>query len=163
VVIAVIDTGVDMTHPDLTANMWTNPSDGTHGYDYVNNDNDPTDDQGHGTCCAGLTAAIQDNSIGITGVAPHCRTMAMKAATMGGGYTTTFAGTSGSCPQVAGVAALCFSVLPGASPETVRDAIEDTATLQNQSPYGEFTNYGLVDAQAAVLRMLGGSAPTKAA
>jgi hypothetical protein len=74
-----------------------------------------------------------------------------------GGYTSGFGGTSGACPHVAGVAALCFSANPGATNADVRYAIEDTATLQNQAPFGEFSNYGLVDAEKAVLRMNGGA------
>src|SRR5262249_20434849 len=47
-------------------------------------DSDPSDDNGHGTSCAGLVAAVQDNSTGVTGVAPHCRVAAVKASTSSG-------------------------------------------------------------------------------
>jgi subtilisin family serine protease len=57
IIVAVIDSGVDYTHPDLVANMWTD-SNGYHGYDFCNNDNDPMDDYGHGTHCAGIIGAI---------------------------------------------------------------------------------------------------------
>lgn len=55
-VIAVIDTGVDYTHPDIKDHMWVNTTDlpGTHGYDFINDDEDPMDDYGHGTHCAGI-------------------------------------------------------------------------------------------------------------
>ena len=64
--VGVIDTGIDYNHPDLAANIWTNPGeipgngiddddngyvDDVHGYDFVNNDGDPMDDHGHGTHC----------------------------------------------------------------------------------------------------------------
>ena len=59
VVVAVIDTGVLAEHEDLKDMMWTNPGNiglkGEHGYDFYNNDGDPTDDNGHGTHCAGST------------------------------------------------------------------------------------------------------------
>ncbi len=63
VLIAVIDTGIDYTHPDLADQYITG------GYDYVNNDWDPMDDHSHGTHCAGTIGATINNSIGIAGVA----------------------------------------------------------------------------------------------
>jgi len=63
VVIAIVDTGVDYNHQDLKAHYKSG------GYDWVNNDNDPWDDQYHGTHCAGIAAAVMDNSIGVVGVA----------------------------------------------------------------------------------------------
>ncbi len=74
VVVAVIDTGVWWTHPDIQANMWTNPSDGTsHGYDFVDQDTNPMDIDPagiyHGTGVAGVIAAITDNGQQIAGTA----------------------------------------------------------------------------------------------
>jgi len=63
VLVAVIDTGIDYNHSDLAANYVP------LGYDWVNNDNDPMDDHGHGTHCAGIIAAELNNSIGIAGLA----------------------------------------------------------------------------------------------
>jgi thermitase len=63
VLVAVIDTGIDYTHPDLTANYVP------LGYDWANNDADPMDDHGHGTHCAGIIAATLNNSVGIAGLA----------------------------------------------------------------------------------------------
>lgn len=62
VLVAVIDTGIDYTHPDLAGNYVT------LGYDWVNNDEDPLDDFGHGTHCAGIIAAVLNNSLGIAGL-----------------------------------------------------------------------------------------------
>jgi len=62
IIVAVIDTGIDYTHPDLATHY-------VGGYDFVNNDANPLDDNGHGTHCAGIIAAIMNNSIGVAGVA----------------------------------------------------------------------------------------------
>lgn len=61
--VAVLDTGVDLTHPDLIGSLLP-------GYDFINDDADPTDDHGHGTRMSGIIAATWNNSVGIAGVAP---------------------------------------------------------------------------------------------
>jgi hypothetical protein len=61
-VIAILDTGIDYNHQDLSAHYVTG------GYDWVNNDMDPWDDHYHGTHCAGIAAAVMDNGYGVTGV-----------------------------------------------------------------------------------------------
>ncbi|MEA2075956.1 MAG: S8 family serine peptidase, partial [Euryarchaeota archaeon] len=61
--IAIVDTGVQHDHPDIAANYVSG------GYDWSNDDNDPYDDHGHGTHCAGIAAAVMDNEEGIAGVA----------------------------------------------------------------------------------------------
>ena len=63
VLVAVVDTGIDYTHPDLAANYVA------LGYDWVNDDEDPLDDNGHGTHCAGIIAAVLNNTVGIAGTA----------------------------------------------------------------------------------------------
>lgn len=68
VVVAVIDSGVDYTHPDLTNNMLKDTNGKIIGYDYKNLDADPLDDFGHGTAVAGIIAAQSNNNIGTTGV-----------------------------------------------------------------------------------------------
>jgi len=279
VTVAIVDTGIELTHPDLAANLWTNPGeipgnlvdddnngyvDDVHGYDFANFDSDPSDDNSHGTACAGIVAAVQDNSLGVSGVAPHCRVAAVKAGLstgyffasanvpayvycadmgfkvmsmsfysdevvpaerdairycgehgvlpcvaagnensvlpyypagfpqslsvgaiidatdaraffsnwgswvsvaapgwtltttyLGGGYTGGFNGTSGATPHVAGIAALLFSAKPSATNAEVKAAIQDACVPLNQAPYGRWTNYGRVDADAAVDRILG--------
>lgn len=100
VVVAVIDTGVDYTHPDLAANIWVNPLefngiagvdddgngyvDDIHGADTVYPDGNPMDDHGHGTHVAGIIAAQADNGIGGVGVAYNVQVMPIKAAQYSG-------------------------------------------------------------------------------
>lgn len=284
--IAIMDTGINVAHEDLAANIWVNPGeipnnnvdddgngyiDDVNGYDFAYNDGNPDDVHGHGTGCAGLAAGVQDNNLGITGVAPGCKLVAVKAARddgyffdsanvpalvycgdMGfkvvsmsfysdevtpaerdaidyawshgvlpvaaagndsqvlpyypaaydntlavaatntndnkagfsnwgswvnvaapgtslvttsrdGGYGG-FAGTSGACPHVAGLAGLLFSANPNATNAQVRAAIEDTASPTVQQPYGAYTNYGFIRCDFALARVLGqssGSVPAR--
>lgn len=90
-VIAIIDTGVDIEHPDLKDNIWSNEAeingaggkdddkngffDDIHGYDFVNNTGVISDRNGHGTHCAGIAAAVGNNGIGITGANPDALIM----------------------------------------------------------------------------------------
>ena len=71
VLVAIVDTGVDFTQPDLRGKL-------VAGYDYVNNDQDPSDDNGHGTAVAGVVAANTDNGIGVAGYCWACRLMPVK-------------------------------------------------------------------------------------
>ncbi|MGC9328833.1 MAG: S8 family serine peptidase, partial [Candidatus Hinthialibacter sp.] len=68
--VAVFDSGIDYTHPDLAANY-------AGGYDFHNSDSDPFDDNGHGTHVAG-TIAAEDNAFGVVGAAPQAQIYALK-------------------------------------------------------------------------------------
>jgi len=78
IIVAVADTGVDYNHRDIDDNMWTDAN-GYHGYDFVNNDNYPMDDHGHGTHCAGVIAAEGNNGLDIAGVCWKVKIMALKS------------------------------------------------------------------------------------
>ena len=93
VIVAIIDTGIKTTHQDLSANMWRNSAeiagnkidddangfvDDIFGCDAYNNDGDPTDDQGHGSHCAGTIGGTGNNNIGVTGVAWGVKLMGCK-------------------------------------------------------------------------------------
>ena len=86
-VIAIIDTGVDLTHPDLAGNLWTGPG-GIHGMDFVDGDTDPDDFNLHGTHVAGIAAAIAENGMGVAGVAPQAQIMAVRVLDGDGSGTT---------------------------------------------------------------------------
>ncbi|MGD2182926.1 S8 family serine peptidase [Lusitaniella coriacea] len=103
VVVGVIDTGVDYTHPDLMNNMWVNGGeiagdgidndgngyvDDVYGYDFINNDSDPFDDHSHGTHVGGTIAAQGNNNTGVIGVAPDANIMALKIFNAAGNTNT---------------------------------------------------------------------------
>jgi len=77
VVVSVIDSGVNYNHADLQGNMWEHPDYPYHGYNYMHNNNNPLDDNGHGTHCAG-TVAGKGTSGSQTGMAPNAKIMALK-------------------------------------------------------------------------------------
>lgn len=71
VTVAVVDSGVDPDHEDLRANI-------VPGYDFVAQDGDPRDEEGHGTHVAGIVAAVANNGIGVAGVAPNAKIMPVR-------------------------------------------------------------------------------------
>jgi subtilisin family serine protease len=100
VVVAVLDSGVDYTHPDLKNNIWVRPEtlpeyedddlgtiDDEHGYSAFE-DSDPMDDNGHGTHCAGIIGAEGDNGFGITGINWNVKIMPLKFMSANGSGTT---------------------------------------------------------------------------
>ncbi|MDR0365118.1 MAG: S8 family serine peptidase [Bacteroidales bacterium] len=84
VIVAVLDTGVNYNHTDLEGNMWEHPDYPYHGFNIINNNNNPMDDHGHGSHCAG-TIAGQGASGSQTGMAPEAKIMAVKVLNSQGG------------------------------------------------------------------------------
>jgi autotransporter-associated beta strand protein len=136
IVVAVIDTGVDYTHPDLAANMWVNAReiagngldddgngfvDDVHGVAVVSGSHsgNPQDDNGHGTHVAGIIAASANNGIGGVGVAYNSRIMGIKAFQYSG---------IGSSTDIA---------------EAIYYAVENGADIINMS-FGSYSESGLV-------------------
>lgn len=103
IVVAVIDTGVEYTHEDLINNAWINPGeipgnntdddgngyiDDIYGWDFVGNDNNPMDEEGHGTHVAGTICAEGNNGVGVSGVAWQCKIMVLRFLGPDGGWTS---------------------------------------------------------------------------
>jgi thermitase len=97
-VIAMIDSGIEATHPDLQASLWSNVDeiagngvdddgngyvDDTYGWDFIENDAVPQDSEGHGTEVAGVIGAAMNNAIDGSGVCPECRLMILRARNVG--------------------------------------------------------------------------------
>jgi subtilisin family serine protease len=103
-VVAVIDTGVNTTHPDLDGNLWANPGeaggtpgvdddtngkvDDVNGWNFALNNANLTDNIGHGTHVAGTIAAEAGNATGVAGVCPDCSIMALRVADNSGGLSS---------------------------------------------------------------------------
>ena len=117
VTIAVLDSGVDVKHPDLAARI-------VRGYDFVNNDDNADDDNGHGTHVAGIAAAISNNGIGIAGLAWNANIMPLKILNRSG------VGTSSDL-----VRAICWAVTERA----------DIINMSLGSPFASYTMKTAVD------------------
>ncbi|MBP9837560.1 MAG: S8 family serine peptidase [Proteobacteria bacterium] len=104
VVVGIVDTGIDYTHPDLAANMWRNPGeiagnsidddhngvvDDVYGYNAITPSNSPYDDNSHGTHCAGTIGGVGNNGSGVTGVNWNVKLMALKFLDSSGSGTTS--------------------------------------------------------------------------
>jgi len=139
IIIAIIDTGVDYTHPDLADNIWVNEDeipdngidddgngyvDDIHGYDFYDDDPDPLDNVGHGTHCAGIAAATGINGIGIAGVSWNCKIMCVKVFP-DEGELTDIASWSIAIQYAADNGANVFSMSIGGSGNYFKNALKD--------------------------------------
>jgi subtilisin family serine protease/subtilisin-like proprotein convertase family protein len=93
ITVAIIDDGVDLNHPDLKPNIWTNPDSSqpdVHGWNFFDNNDNPnpqkftppyytlSGNDSHGTPCAGVVAATGDGALGVVGIAPECKILPVK-------------------------------------------------------------------------------------
>ena len=138
ITVAVIDTGIEYTHPDLSENIATNageiPSNGIdddrngfiddyYGYDFINNDGNPMDDHYHGTHCAGTVGARGNNARGVAGVAWNVKLMPVKvlSSTGSGSYASVIGGINYAVKR--GVKVLSMSLSGSAYSQALEDAI----------------------------------------
>lgn len=145
VVVAIVDSGVDVGHPDLGANIWSNPEESANGldddgnglvddrsgWDFKNDDAtvyDHPDGDSHGTELAGVIAGVRDNEVGITGIAPGVRIMPVKF--LEGGVGTISDGLAGlryAAEQGANV--IVASWVGERDHANLRDVLEGTRVL----------------------------------
>jgi len=142
VVVAVIDTGVDYTNPDLSPNMWTNEAelngkpgvdddnngviDDIYGYNAINDSGNPRDDHGHGSHCSGTIGAKGDDGRGIVGVAWNTRIMAVKFLDANGSGTLEDAIKGIDYATKMGAKIMSNSWGGGGVSQTLQEAIERT-------------------------------------
>lgn len=140
ILVAVIDTGVDYTHPDLAANMWVNELekngiegfdddgngyiDDIYGYDFANDDGDPMDDNAHGTHCAGTIGASGNDGKGLVGVSWNVSIMAIKFLSGSGGGTLANAIKSINYATMMGVDVMNNSWGGGGYSEILKESIK---------------------------------------
>lgn len=116
VVIAVVDTGIQSTHPDLDAKM-------VAGYDYIDNDSTPTDGNGHGTHVAGTSAAETNNSTGGAGTCPNCKLMPVRV--LGNDGSGTLAGVANGITYAADNGAKVINLsLGGGGSTALQNAVD---------------------------------------
>lgn len=140
VVIAIIDSGIDLTHEDLSPNLWVNPGeiagngqdddnngfvDDVQGWNFVNGNNDVMDMNGHGSLVAGIAAARTNNSLGIAGMCGNCRIMPVKITQTSGiaNYSDVAAGINYAADK--GAKVINLSVGGYANSITVRNAVNN--------------------------------------
>lgn len=142
VTVAIVDSGIDLSHPDLAPNLWTNPGeipgngidddgngyvDDVHGYDFVDGDGTPQDENGHGTHVAGIVAARGDNGIGVAGTAWRARLMAVRVLDRNANGTTDTVAEGIRYAVANGARIINLSLAGPASTPDLEAAIADAA------------------------------------
>lgn len=115
-IVAVVDTGVDYTHEDLSGKVLL-------GYDFMNNDADPRDDNGHGTHVAGTIAATINNNKGVVGIAPNVRILAVKVLGASGSGTSAQVASGIVYAADQGAKVINVSLGSRAPSQTIKDAV----------------------------------------
>jgi subtilisin family serine protease len=140
IVIAIVDSGIDYTHPDLAYNIWINEDeiqgndidddnngfiDDIRGWDFAYKDNDPKDLHGHGTICTGVVGGVTDNNIGLAGVCWNSKIMIVQISneTWHGLFTNIASGIKYAADNGANVISMSFG-WQGKSDNIVKNACE---------------------------------------
>ncbi len=140
VVIAFVDSGIDLTHPELKDKIWTNPDeiagngldddgngkvDDVHGWDFVNWHGEPQDDYGHGTFVASIAVAETNNGLGMAGVSWGAEIMPIKVYDEWGVsyHWHTAGGIEYAVDKGAKIINLSWTLMPGIDPQPVQTAI----------------------------------------
>jgi|GEM_PF-7020495 len=140
VLVGVIDSGIDYNHPDLAANMWTNPSeiagngidddsngyiDDVRGWDFANDDNNSMDDNNHGTHCSGTIGGVGDNGSGVVGVNWQVSLVGLKFLDASGNGLISDATEATAYATGLGVTLTSNSWGGGGYSQAMQDALED--------------------------------------
>jgi subtilisin family serine protease len=144
VLVGIMDSGIDYNHPDLAANIWTNPGeiagdgidndgngyiDDIHGWDFYYNDNQPTDILGHGTHVAGTVAASGNNSTGVTGVSWNTKLVALKILSDSGSLYSSILVDAIAYINAMGIPITNNSYHFDTYSQAVKDAIDSSSAL----------------------------------
>ncbi|MFH0775910.1 MAG: S8 family serine peptidase [bacterium] len=128
ITIAIIDTGIDLDHPDIfsTSTPFSELEPKIiNGWDYVNDDDTPDDDNSHGTHVAGIASGLTDNGTGTAGLAGNCRLLALKV--LGATGTGTYADIAYAIMEAVGRGAKVINLSLGGT--------DDSQTLENACDY----------------------------
>jgi thermitase len=118
IIIGVVDSGVDYNHEDLAGKV-------IKGYDFANNDQDPMDDNGHGTHVSGIAAAVANNKKGVAGVCWNCRILAIKSVDANGSGANTWIANGISYAADHGARVVNLSLGGSSESFTMKLAIDD--------------------------------------
>ncbi len=116
VTIAIIDTGIDESHPDLAAKI-------VPGYDYIDNDSNPHDLNGHGTHVAGIAAAVSNNSVGVAGMSWGAKIMPLRVLDADGNGNTADVAAAIGWAEVMGAQIVNLSLGGTSGSQTLLDAV----------------------------------------
>jgi len=144
IIVAVLDTGLDLDHEDLSGNIWSNSEeisgngidddgngykDDVKGWDFVNSDNNPDDDNGHGSFVGGIIAGTGNNSKGICGVNWTAKIMALKILDSSGSGDTASAISAIQYATTKGAKVINASWGGTSSSDSLKSAIESSNIL----------------------------------